>query len=172
MHSIAWWPTLFVAIVATITDLRSRRIPNWLVIPFFVAGMAACTVSGGWPGLERSVLGAVTGASALGIFWLLGGMGMGDVKLFAAIGAWIGPYQLVFAFLFMGLAGGVIALAWSIRGGFLNDSLSGTADLIFGLPKRGLRPHGTLALTNPDARKMPYAPAIAIGAILSFFALG
>src|ERR1700735_4575122 len=40
MHSIAWWPTLAVLAVATYTDLRSRRIPNWLVLPFMVAGIA------------------------------------------------------------------------------------------------------------------------------------
>ncbi len=39
MHSIAWWPTLFVLMVATFTDLRSRRIPNWLVLPFLLAGI-------------------------------------------------------------------------------------------------------------------------------------
>src|SRR5580700_4418999 len=39
IHSIAWWPTLIVVSVATVTDLRSRRIPNWLVLPFMVAGI-------------------------------------------------------------------------------------------------------------------------------------
>ena len=40
MHSIAWWPTLIVLVVATFIDLLSRRIPNWLVFPFMIAGMA------------------------------------------------------------------------------------------------------------------------------------
>jgi len=40
MHSFAWWPTVIVLGVATFTDLRSRRIPNWLVLPFFVVGVA------------------------------------------------------------------------------------------------------------------------------------
>ena len=39
MHSFAWWPTLIVLSVATFTDLRNRRIPNWLVIPFLVVGL-------------------------------------------------------------------------------------------------------------------------------------
>jgi prepilin peptidase CpaA len=171
MHSIAWWPTLFVAIVATVTDLRSRRIPNWLVVPFLIGGLVVGTITGGWMGLGRSVLGVLAGALALGLFYVVGGMGMGDVKLFAAIGAWIGPQQLIFAFIFMGLAGGAMALGWAIWGGFLKESMSGTADLIFGFRKRGLRPHATLTLSNPGARKIPYAPAIAVGAILSFFAL-
>ena len=96
---------------------------------------------------------------------------MGDVKLCAAIGAWIGPQQLVFALVFMGLAGGVMALAWAVRGGFLKETLSGTADLIFGFRKRGLAAARDACFGEPRRRKMPYAPAIAIGAILSFFAM-
>jgi prepilin peptidase CpaA len=47
---------------------------------------------------------------------------------------------------------------------------SGSGELIFGLGKRGLRPHPDLVLSNPLALKMPYAPAIAIGTLVSFFA--
>jgi prepilin peptidase CpaA len=75
------------------------------------------------------------------------------------------------ALVIMGLAGGVMALFWAIRGGFLKESLSGAGDLVFGLRKRGLRPHARLILANPSARTMPYAPAIAIGTIVSFFSL-
>lgn len=95
---------------------------------------------------------------------------MGDVKLCAAIGAWIGPSQLIVALVITGLAGGVIAICWAASRGFLGSMFSGSADLIFGLKKRGLRPHEELVLSNPRARKMPYAPAIAIGTLLSFFA--
>jgi prepilin peptidase CpaA len=171
MHSIAWWPTLIALLIATASDLRSRRIPNWLVFPFLVAGVIVSTVSHGWRGLEQSILGVLLAAFLLGILYWLGGMGMGDLKLCAAIGAWIGPQQLVLALVMMGLAGGVMALFWAIRGGFLKESLSGAGDLVFGMRKRGLRPHPTLVLANPCARKMPYAPAIAIGTIFSFFSL-
>jgi prepilin peptidase CpaA len=71
----------------------------------------------------------------------------------------------------MGLAGGVMALTWAIRGRFVQESLDGVADLIFGFRKRGWRPDATLKLANPNARKIPYAPAIAVGVILSFFTL-
>jgi prepilin peptidase CpaA len=171
MHYIAWWPTIFAVTIASASDVRSRRIPNWLVFPFLVAGIIVSTFTGGWSGLEHGLEGVLLAAFALGVFYWLGGMGMGDVKLCAAIGAWIGPSQLLLALVFMGLAGGVMAFAWAIRGGFLKQSLSGTGDLIFGFRKRGFRPHATLTLANPSTRKMPYAPAIAIGAILSFFAL-
>jgi prepilin peptidase CpaA len=171
MHSIAWWPTLFAVTVAAVTDLRTQRVPNWLVFPFLLVGIAVSTITRGWAGLESSLLGILAGAAELGLFYFLGGMGMGDVKLLASVGAWIGPQQIFLAFVFMGLAGGVMALTWAIRGRFVQESLDGLGDLIFGFRRRGLRPHETLSLTNPNARKMPYAPAIAVGVILSFFAL-
>ena len=63
MHSIAWWPTLIVLAVATFTDLRSRRIPNWLVLPFLVAGMAVSGWLHGWHGIGQSLAGLGWGAA-------------------------------------------------------------------------------------------------------------
>src|SRR5215469_12710351 len=169
MHSIAWWPTLLVLAVATFTDLRSRRIPNWLVLPFLVAGICTSGWTSGWHGIEQSLAGLGLGAALFGFFSWMGGMGMGDVKLCAAIGAWIGPSQLLVALVLTGMAGGVIAFCWALAGGFLGDLFKSTGDLVFGMRKRGMRPHPELVLDNPLARKMPYAPAIAIGTLISFF---
>ena len=171
MHSIAWWPTFIVLVVATISDIRSRRIPNWLVFPFLMMGIIVSTATHCWSGLGHSLLGVLLAALLLGLLYWLGGMGMGDVKLCAAIGAWVGPSQLLLALVMMGIAGGVMALIWAVCGGFLKESLSGAGDLILGIGKRGLKPHVTLVLSNPAARKMPYAPAIAIGTIFSFFSM-
>jgi prepilin peptidase CpaA len=169
MHSIAWWPTVIVLAIATFTDLRSCRIPNWLVLPFLVAGIAVSGWAHGWHGIEQSFLGIALGSLIFGFFCWLGGMGMGDVKLCAAIGAWIGPSQLLLALVVTGIAGGVMALCWAIGGGFLGELFHGTGELIFSFKKRGIRPHPNLVLDNPLTRKMPYAPAIAIGTLVSFF---
>jgi prepilin peptidase CpaA len=171
MHSIAWWPTVVVLLIATITDIRSRRIPNLLVFPFLAAGLAVSTFTHGWHGLGQSVLGILLATIFMGIFCWLGGMGMGDMKLCAAVGAWIGPEQLGIALVVMGIAGGIMAVVWALWGGFLKESLDGAGDLLFGISKRGLRPHETLVLTNPRTRKLPYAPAIAIGVLFSFLAV-
>lgn len=169
MHSIAWWPTLIVLGVATFTDLRSRRIPNWLVLPFLVLGVVVSAGFYGWHGIGQSLSGLGLGALVFGILFWLGGMGMGDVKLCIAIGAWIGPTQLLIAMVITGFAGGVMALCWAAFGGFLGELFKGSGDLLFGLKTRGLRPHPELVLSNPLTRKMPYAPAIAIGTLISFF---
>lgn len=168
MHSPAWWPTLVVLAIAVVTDLRSRRIPNWLVFPFLLGGPVVAFVARGWSGVGQSFLGILLATVVLGIFYWLGGMGMGDVKLCAAIGGWIGPGQLGTALVMTGLAGGVMAICWALGNGVLKQSLGGVGELVGGFGRRGLRPHPTLVLENPRARKMPYAPAIAIGTILSF----
>jgi prepilin peptidase CpaA len=170
VDSIVLWPTVAVVALATITDLRSRRIPNWLVLPFLVLGLAVSGIRHGWSGLGQSLLGILAAAAVMGIFCYLGGMGLGDLKLCAAIGAWIGPAQLLLALLMTGLVGGVMAICWAVAGGFLLETLRTTGGLLLGFGKRGLRAHGTLVLDNPTARKMPYAPAIAIGTICSFLA--
>ena len=87
MHSFAWWPTVIVLAVATFTDLRNRRIPNWLVLPFLVVGIGVSTWQHGWHGLGQSFAGFALGLLLYGILFWMGGMGAGDVKLAAAIGA-------------------------------------------------------------------------------------
>jgi prepilin peptidase CpaA len=169
MHSVAWWPSVIVLAVATVTDLRSRRIPNWLVLPFLVAGIVVSAVNHGWHGVGQSLMGLALGGLLFGLLCWMGGMGMGDVKLLAAIGAWIGPGQLITALVLTGIAGGVMALCWAVGGGFVGELFTGTGELLFGIRKRGLRPHPELVLNNPLTRKMPYAPAIAIGTLISFF---
>jgi len=165
IHSFAWWPTVVVLAIATFTDLRSRRIPNWLVLPFLPLGIVVSGWLHGWHGVMQSLEGMGAGLLIFGIFFWMGGMGAGDVKLCAAIGAWIGPSQLFIALVLTGLAGGVMVIAWAAYAGFLRDLFKGTGDLVFGGEKRS-----EVKLSNPMRRKMPYAPAIAIGVLFSFFA--
>lgn len=169
MHSIAWWPTLIVLAIATFTDLRSCRIPNWLVLPFLVAGVVTSGWMHGWQGIGQSCMGIGLGALILGFLCWMGGIGMGDMKLCAAVGAWIGPSQLMIALVLTGMVGGLMALFWAISGGFIGELFDGAGELISGFGKHGLRPNPKVTLDNPLARKMPYAPAIAIGTLISFF---
>jgi prepilin peptidase CpaA len=170
MHTVAWWPTVVALAIATFTDLRSRRIPNWLVFPFMGAGIGVQAWFHGWHGVAQSLEGFALGAVLFGVLAAMGGMGMGDVKLFAGIGAWIGPGQLMLALVITGVAGGLMALGWALVGGFVGELLKGSGDLMLGWRKRGTITPPELKLTNPLARKMPYAPAIAIGTLISFFA--
>src|ERR1017187_5325352 len=169
MHSIAWWPTLIVLAVATFTDLRSRRIPNWLVLPFLAAGIVISGWLQGLHGIGQSIEGLGLGFLIYGFLFWFGGMGAGDVKLCAAIGAWVGPGQLFIALVLAGMAGGIMVLCWAACGGFFKDLFKGTGDLVFGWNRRGKGSGTVRELSQSAARKMPYAPAIAIGTLISFF---
>lgn len=170
MHSFAWWPTLAVLGVATFTDLRSRRIPNWLVFPFFFVGVVVSGWMHGWHGLGQSLAGSLLGLVIFGVLFWFGGMGAGDVKLCAAIGAWVGPQQLMLALVLTGMAGGVMVLCWAVAGGFVKELFTGASDLAFGWKGSGGVRDPEMVIGNPLKRKMPYAPAIAIGTLISFFA--
>lgn len=162
VNPIAEWLVIALVLAATATDLRSRRIPNLLVLPFLVLGLVSSTITYGWVGVRQSLLGVLLAVAAMGVFCILGSMGVGDLKLCAAVGAWIGPSQLLVALVMTTLVGGVMAIGWALAGGFLWDALRGSAGLVLG-KRRGL------TLANPAARRIPYAPAIAVGTILSFF---
>jgi prepilin peptidase CpaA len=168
LHSVTFWPVLTLLVIATIVDIYSRRIPNWLVLPFLFAGIAVATVVRGWTGLGQSMGGVTLAVAVTGTLCWLRGMGAGDLKLCAAVGAWIGPAQLGTALVATGVAGGVLALLWAAYHGSLNESLHGSGDLVREFWTKGVRPHPDLVLDNPSARTMPYAPAIAIGTIFSF----
>jgi prepilin peptidase CpaA len=169
MQTVAWWPTLIILVVATVVDIRSRRIPNWLSLPFLMIGLAGSAIRGGLPALGQSVAGIGVAVALTGILCYLRGLGMGDLKLCAAVGAWIGPGQLLFALIATGIAGGVMGVGYALWHGSLGKSFDGTAELLSGFRKRGLRPHPVIAMENRQRLKMPYAPAIAIGTIFSFF---
>jgi prepilin peptidase CpaA len=78
--------------------------------------------------------------------------------------------QLFFALVVTGIVGGLMAVGWAIAGGFFSDLVRGSGNLIFGRKKGETEPGQELTLDNPKTRKMPYAPAIALGTLISFFA--
>lgn len=164
VYSIAWWPTAAVVALATYTDLRSRRIPNWLVVPFFGAGVLVSCWFHGWHGLVQSLGGAGLGLLSFGVLFMMGGMGAGDVKLFAAIGAWIGPAQLLIALVLTALVGGAMALGSLAWGGFLGEFFRRTGGLFLGLREE----RGEAVVHKAQPRYIPYGPAIAVGTLMSF----
>jgi prepilin peptidase CpaA len=165
--------------IATFTDIRSRKVPNWLTLPFMAAGPIVLFLVHGWHGLLASFYGWIVAVAVFGFLNWLGGMGMGDVKLMAAIGTWIGPSQfhlllrsqLFVAMILTFLIGGLMAVVWSVSKGFAGELFGNTGALVKSW-KGGVKPHPEMNLSNPAARRMPYVPAIAIGVMLSFFAYG
>jgi prepilin peptidase CpaA len=96
---------------AAVIDLRTQRIPNALTIPFALIALTLHTANQGPSGLWFGLEGLGLGLALMLVPFLCGVMGGGDVKLLAAVGAWVGPHTIFEAFLFTSLAGGLYALA-------------------------------------------------------------
>jgi prepilin peptidase CpaA len=148
-----------IGIAACVEDLRRRQISNWIPCSAFASGVVLQTLQHGWRGAGSAMLGTLAGASVFLIFYLLGGMGGGDVKLMSGFGALLGTRRLLEAALWSAGCGGIMALA-VIASGLIREYWV-----------RGTRA-GSEAATSPRkkgkrADSIPYAPAIAAGVWLS-----
>jgi prepilin peptidase CpaA len=168
-QALVWWTSAAVLVTAAGFDLRTWRVPNWLTVPFLVAGVAVQSIVGRLPGAGRSMAGIALACLLFGIPWFIGAMGMGDLKLAAGVGAWIGPGQLVTAAVFTALAGGVFAVGWAWWHGSLSASLDSAGDLLTPWRARPSKSKKNVR-ERTAATAIPYAPAIALGTLLSFLA--
>ena len=101
---------LVILTISLYTDIKSRKILNVITMPSILFGIVYYTVILGKEGFLFSGKGFFVGLVVLLIPYLLGGMGAGDVKLMAAIGALTGPVFVFYSFIYTALVGGVIAL--------------------------------------------------------------
>jgi prepilin peptidase CpaA len=147
-------------------DLRTRRIPNYLTLGTAVAGLAYNFMGQGLPGLADGLLGMLLGFAFLILPYLWGGMGAGDVKALAALGAWLGPQLTLLLFCYMGIAGGVIALGYLVWKGSLwkkiKQGWTFLLNLILCRPDGPPRPPSPSQLTEG----IPYGVAIAVGMMI------
>jgi len=113
--TIVWWLAALLGLAASVEDLRTRRIPNWLTLGGAVAGIL-CAASTGWRGLGVALAGAAVGFLLMLPLNLCGALGGGDVKLMAAFGTLLGPAGILSAAVFGAVAGAIWALAARLRG--------------------------------------------------------
>jgi prepilin peptidase CpaA len=104
------WLVTVVLILAAVIDGYELKVPNWITFPFIASGWAYSTLAFGWEGLGWSVLGTVIGLALLLPPYAIGGMGAGDVKLLAGVGAWIYGVNTVYAFAASAIVGAVLAV--------------------------------------------------------------
>jgi prepilin peptidase CpaA len=161
-------PMVFLSlllVLATIFDLRQRRIPNALTMPVMASAMIYFVYLNGLNGFMHSAGGLFLGLALLLPFYFIGGMGAGDVKLMGAIGSILGLQGVFIAFLCSAVAGGAYALFILCR----NSALSQTAGR-YGMMLRGYLGTGHLTYIPPEPGKLPplcYGLAISLGTILS-----
>lgn len=151
-----------ILLIAAIGDMRKRRIPNWLVGALAALGLGysvyqAPLAAGFFYGVE----GLVVGLALWLPFYALGWLGAGDVKLFSAASAWLGPSGSVEGALIGALGGGILAAWWMIRSRGIRNVMD-SLGIAAGSPGVLSPPEGGIARST-----LPYGIAIAFGAICS-----
>ena len=106
-----------ILILAAWIDGRELKVPNWITFPMILAGLIYCTYVGGAGGLGAGLLGMSAGLLTLLPLYAVGGMGSGDVKLMAGVGAWLGWEITCSAFCVSVVVGSVIAVLMVLRKG-------------------------------------------------------
>jgi prepilin peptidase CpaA len=160
---------LGVALIAVAFDVRTRRIPNWLT--FGAAGGAVLygLAAAGLPGLSNAALGWIVGALLFFPLFALRGMGAGDVKLIAALAAWLGPIEGVYLALFASIAGGVVGVVVAIAHGYLGRAFSNVWLMMLHWRVAGPRPVPGLTLQDTRAPRLAFAIPIAIGLVCTLW---
>jgi prepilin peptidase CpaA len=158
---------LLVGLGACVTDVRSRRIPNLLTFGAAAAGIALHSGLGGWNGFQTATMGWLAGTALFLPFFLLGGMGAGDVKLLAALGAWLGPRDAFWMAVYGSLAGGAMAVGVALIHGYLATALRNLGMLLRYWWLAGPRPLPGMSLERHDGPRLAYAIPLFIGTVVT-----
>ena len=164
-----WIPAALLAMCAGILDWRYRRIPNWLTMSGLAAGVAVNMILYHWPGLKAALMGTLLGLGLLLPFVLVRSLGAGDWKLAGALGACLGPRQLLSVLMGTILVAGVMALAVVIWKGRLKRTLMNIAHLLAALFSLRM-PGSEVSLDDPQSTKIPFGLAMALAVL--FYGMG
>ncbi len=154
---------VLVALGGCVTDLWTRRVPNALTFGAAAGALVFNLFVVGWAGLGWAAAGWLTGLALFLPFFALGGIGGGDVKLLAALGAWLGPGPTVWLAIYAALAGGVLAIMVSIATSYTRVAFRNVWGLLTFWRVAGLQPHPGLTLESSGSPRLPYALPIAAG---------
>lgn len=156
-----------LALVGAISDIRTRRIPNWMTLPGFFIGLLLHFALDGWHGMGSAALAALIAFAVFLVFFLAGGMGGGDVKLMTAVACLAGSAYIFEMLVATSLAGGVCAVVLVIARGRTKQTFSNLGALVMHHRVSGLQPHPELNVTNTSTLRLPYGIAIAAGCLVT-----
>lgn len=155
--------TVLVGVGASaLVDLRTGRIPNALTVSMAASGVTLAAIGQSGISIAASAMGFVLGLTVMLPGHLLGTTGAGDVKLVAAVGAIIGPAEVLMAFLFTALAGGLIAVVVAMHRGRLGATVAGAGRIV--TSPGAAREH---VATRDGGSRFAYGPAIAVGTLIA-----
>lgn len=171
--AVAWSVALTAALIAAATDLWKYRIYNLLSWPLLLSGLIYHSVAGGGNGGAAALVGLLVGMVPFLLLYLIGGMGAGDVKLMAGLGAWLGPALTLQVVLISWLAAGVYAL------GIIGASALLGRRGVAALQLQNLMPTTddnriVQAVAEPSRRRrlIPFGLLILIGCVVTFLTGG
>ena len=165
MGKAIWILAAVLALTAGITDLRWRRIPNWLTYPAIPCGLLLHWLLAGWPGLKLSLAGTALGLGILFPFVLIHSLGGGDWKLVGALGAFYGPQRLMIVLILTLFINGAIALGMIVWKRRVGQTFKNLGQMTSAFARLRL-PGPEMTIDNPDAIKAPFGVAAAIGVLL------
>lgn len=154
-----------LAFIITYYDVRYRRIPNLFVLATLISGILLNTFFGGWGGALVSLEGCALAFGLMFVLHLLGAMGAGDVKLFAAIGSVVGAQLVLPTFLVVVLTGGVLAVVAMVRAGSVRTTLHNVLRIFVGMLPGWQMPR--FAVPADRRHTIPYGVAITLGSLIS-----
>lgn len=162
----AFIPLLVIGTLASIWDLRTGRIPNALTFGAALVAILVHLVGEGPAGAGWAIAGWAVGCGLFLPVFLLGGMGAADVKLLAAIGAWVGPMAAIEVAFFSTLAGGLLALGVALAHGYLRRALSNVWLLLCHWRVMGVKPLEEVSLQSAaGGPRLAYGLAITAGSM-------
>lgn len=156
---------VLVALVGAVTDVRSARIPNKLTYTALLAALSLRSTLLGLSGIKSGAIGVLIAGGLFFALFVLGAMGGGDMKLMAAVGAWVGSTQVATFILAAAIAGGVLALGRILFRNMLGETLRNTTRLIYYRLTSGMQPHPELNVQSSSSQRIPFGVAIAVGAL-------
>lgn len=169
MMSIAPLTCIVIVVCASWFDLRTGRLPNLLTLGAAGAGWMFHLLAGGPAGILSSALGFVLGLVLFLPLFALRGMGAGDVKLLAAVGAWLGPMGVLWTAAYAAIAGGALAVVVALARGYLRTAFANVWGLLCYWSVMGVRPVDGMTLTTVQGPRLPYAVPIAAGTVLTLW---
>ena len=161
--------TLSIGAIACVTDVRSRRIPNVLTLGAAAAALAYHTAANGAVGAASAGAGWIVGTLLFLPFFLLRGMGAGDVKLLAAIGAWLGPRDAMWLAIYSSLAGGAIGICVALSHGYLATAMRNIVGMVRFWAVAGFQPVPSVSLECAETPRLAYAIPIFVGTVATLW---
>lgn len=162
---------LSFATIGALWDILTRRLPNALTYGGIASGLLFRAGFAGWEGTKEALAGGLLGGGVFLLFFLVRGMGAGDVKLMTAVGCWAGLEQAFVIVLATAIAGGMLAVGYMTYYGRVGRTLRNVGTLARFHLAAGLQPHPEINLSSARAIRMPYAVAIAAGTLYAFGAI-